>query len=126
MLEGSGEVSVPICPDPEQRPRQKACHIEGKESMTQYEVIPPGSVLYVYGSTLFGQATEEPTSMVRLTPVTGRTHQLRVHMRHIGHCIVGDALYSAPIRHNRLCLHALELKIKHPLSNEDMVFSTLT
>eukprot|EP01031_Cornospumella_fuschlensis_P029248 gene29248-35307_t len=123
-LEGSGVVNAPICPDVEVKPRQKVCYAEGKESTTRYEVILPGNPLFDYGSSLFGEFSEA-SSLVKLTPITGRTHQLRVHMRHIGHCIVGDALYGAPISHSRLCLHAMELKIKHPETKEDMVLSTL-
>ncbi len=54
---------------------------------------------------------------VALTPITGRSHQLRVHMQFLGHPIVGDTLYAAPDQQDlmpRLCLHAERLSFHHP------------
>ncbi|MEP7366946.1 MAG: RNA pseudouridine synthase, partial [Acidobacteriota bacterium] len=60
-------------------------------------------------------------TLLSLTPVTGRTNQLRIHCLHIGHPILGDVLYSgAPAP--RLCLHAESLAFHHPLSNERLHF----
>ena len=62
---------------------------------------------------------------VRLTPLTGRSHQLRVHMAHLGHPILGDPLYAtgAAAEFPRLMLHAETLRLRHPDSNVTMTFS---
>jgi 23S rRNA-/tRNA-specific pseudouridylate synthase len=59
----------------------------------------------------------QPVTRVALTPITGRSHQLRVHMQFLGHPIVGDTLYAAPDQQDlmpRLCLHAERLSFHHP------------
>lgn len=64
-----------------------------------------------------------PISIVELTPITGRTHQLRVHMAHIGHPILGDTLYGTPLDielSNRLELHARQIEFNHPITKEDI------
>lgn len=61
------------------------------------------------------------TTLVELSPLTGRTHQLRVHMAHIGHPILGDTLYASPLvrdSYPRLCLHCQSMTISHPHSKE--------
>ena len=61
------------------------------------------------------------TTRVDLEPVTGRSHQLRVHMMSIGHAIVGDPLYASAVvraQADRLLLHAAELKLRHPRTGE--------
>uniref|UniRef100_UPI000A54AEF2 pseudouridine synthase n=1 Tax=Leisingera sp. F5 TaxID=1813816 RepID=UPI000A54AEF2 len=67
---------------------------------------------------------EDGVTRVRLTPKTGRTHQLRVHMLSLGHPILGDPLYAsgAALEHPRLMLHSQELRIKHPDSGESLKF----
>jgi 23S rRNA (cytosine1962-C5)-methyltransferase len=62
-------------------------------------------------------------ALLELTPKTGRTHQLRVHMQHLGHPIVGDALYDAERPAPRLMLHAESLTVPHPGSGESVTFS---
>ena len=60
-------------------------------------------------------------SRVSLSPITGRAHQLRLHMQHIGHPILGDELHGTPIAREsaeRLCLHASQLQFRHPASDE--------
>lgn len=60
-------------------------------------------------------------TLVELTLETGRTHQIRVHLSHIGHCIVGDSLYGIPSNIiERQALHAYNLKFKKPMSNEEV------
>jgi 23S rRNA-/tRNA-specific pseudouridylate synthase len=64
-----------------------------------------------------------PISLVELTPITGRTHQLRVHMSHIGHPILGDTLYASPdimSMSSRLELHAREIHFVHPKTNQEI------
>ena len=60
-------------------------------------------------------------TLVALTPITGRTNQLRIHCLHIGHPIVGDTIYSGPPA-PRLCLHAESLSFLHPVTNESLHF----
>jgi tRNA pseudouridine32 synthase/23S rRNA pseudouridine746 synthase len=65
------------------------------------------------------------SSLVELVPLTGRTHQLRVHMLHIGHPMLGDTLYATGqdlAKSPRLLLHAHKLRIRHPSTNEVMNF----
>lgn len=109
--QASGSVDLPLIFDPPNRPKQKVCHETGKASFTNYEVI---------NST-------DKYSRVKLMPVTGRSHQLRVHMQAIGHPIVGDSLY-AQLEHNyieeRLHLHAFDISLLHPRTEEPVYFSS--
>jgi tRNA pseudouridine32 synthase/23S rRNA pseudouridine746 synthase len=69
------------------------------------------------------------TTRLELEPVTGRAHQLRVHLLAIGHPIVGDALYAPPhvqARSERLLLHATSLRFAHPVSGETLQFDSAT
>jgi tRNA pseudouridine32 synthase/23S rRNA pseudouridine746 synthase len=96
-----GEIDLPLGADWPNRPRQKVDAEHGKPSLTRYRVL---SVDEAAG-----------TSRVELEPVTGRSHQLRVHLQAIGHPIVGDAMYGGPAA-ARLLLHACELTLPHPLA----------
>ncbi len=78
MAETSGKIEEPLICDWPNRPRQMVDYQHGKPALTHWQVI----------------AREEQTTLVELTPVTGRSHQLRVHMMSIGHPIVGDPLYA--------------------------------
>ena len=78
-------------------PQKFRVGINGKPAQTEYEVL----------------GTNENYSLVELKPTTGRTHQLRVHLHHIGHPIVGDTLYEG-VTADRLYLHAQELEITLP------------
>lgn len=104
QLEGEGSVEVPLITDWENRPRQ-IVHFElGKSAKTLYQVLDYN--------------VEQDISRVLLTPITGRSHQLRVHMQYIGHPITGDKLYHPePTRSplQRLALHAWDLVFQHPL-----------
>uniref|UniRef100_K3WNU1 Pseudouridine synthase RsuA/RluA-like domain-containing protein n=1 Tax=Globisporangium ultimum (strain ATCC 200006 / CBS 805.95 / DAOM BR144) TaxID=431595 RepID=K3WNU1_GLOUD len=67
------------------------------------------------------------STLMQLKPVTGKTHQLRVHMQHLGHPILGDSLYSPErVRHKapRLCLHAAKLELLHPVTNQELTFES--
>lgn len=102
-----GSIDLPLRVDLDDRPRQMVCNTYGKSARTNYTVI---------------ERTNGKTR-VYFHPVTGRTHQLRVHSAHtLGlNCpIVGDDLYG--LRGKRLCLHAESLTIKHPKSGEMMTF----
>ena len=98
-----GEIALPLIADWPNRPLQKVDVEHGKPSQTRYRVV----------------ATESDRSRVELEPVTGRAHQLRVHLLAIGHPIVGDALYAPPAvlaGTDRLLLHAASLRFAHPAS----------
>ncbi len=97
-----GEIDLPIGSDWPNRPKQKVNLVEGKPSLTQYRLL--------------SVSAERGTSRVSLEPVTGRTHQLRVHLAAIGHPILGDPLYGDVSKSPRLLLHASNLGFKHPIS----------
>jgi tRNA pseudouridine32 synthase/23S rRNA pseudouridine746 synthase len=96
-----GEVDLPIVCDWERRPRQKICHEHGRSALTRFEVLER-----------LGDRTR-----VLLKPVTGRSHQLRIHMRELGHPILGCDMYAhdtALAMADRLMLHATTLEFTHP------------
>ena len=102
-----GQVDLPLIADWPNRPRQKVDFELGKPSLTHYRVL--------------SQDRSLGHSRVALEPVTGRSHQLRVHMLSIGHPILGDALYAPPAAREaapRLMLHAEFLQLRHPRSGE--------
>jgi tRNA pseudouridine32 synthase/23S rRNA pseudouridine746 synthase len=108
-----GEIDLPLLVDWPNRPRQIVDHGRGKPSLTRWWREGPGPLA--------------GTTRLRLEPVTGRSHQLRVHLLAIGHPIVGDALYApaevagaAP----RLLLHAAELALAHPATGEPVAWSS--
>jgi tRNA pseudouridine32 synthase/23S rRNA pseudouridine746 synthase len=101
----AGEVDLPIVCDWERRPLQKICHEHGRSAYTRFEVLER-----------FGDR-----SRVLLKPVTGRSHQLRIHMRELGHPILGCDMYAHEIAlgmADRLMLHATTLEFTHPSSGE--------
>lgn len=100
-----GEIDLPLSAYWPQRPRQRVDGSHGKPSLTRYRVLSVDP--------------QQHRTRLSLEPVTGRTHQLRVHLLAIGHRIVGDTLYGAP-HHDRLLLHASELTLEHPVSGQTM------
>ena len=111
LVQPTGSVDLPLTCDWPNRPKQMVCHESGKPSLTHFEVLD----------------YEAAATRVKLTPITGRSHQLRVHMLSLGHVILGDRLYAkddALAAANRLQLHAEMLQIAHPRSEEMMTFST--
>ena len=107
----SGEIDLPLSADWPRRPRQKVDPLAGKPSLTRYQVL-----------------SHDPTtkrSRLLLVPLTGRTHQLRVHLLAIGHPIIGDALYGSTeltAANTRLMLHAEVLAFAHPESAQPLRF----
>ena len=95
-----GTVDAPIAVDWPNRPRQRIDREGGREAITDWRVL----------------RAADAESRVRLTPRTGRSHQLRVHMQSLGHPILGDPFYAeGPAReHPRLMLHAESLRVRHP------------
>lgn len=101
----SGEIDLPIAPDWGNRPLQKICAERGKSALTRYTVL----------------ARETDRTRLLLTPVTGRSHQLRIHMRELGHPILGCDMYAHETALNmapRLLLHASTLGFTHPTNGE--------
>lgn len=66
------------------------------------------------------------TTRLLLTPETGRSHQIRLHLASIGHSILGDVFYGDVNSHERLCLHAKSLRLAHPITEESMMFEAET
>ena len=102
-----GDVELPLICDWPNRPKQKVCFEEGKKAHTRFQVRQTWPT--------------DDCSLLELTPITGRSHQLRVHCQELGHPILGDNLYNGGVtqtRSRRLLLHAAELKFEHPLTGE--------
>ena len=100
-----GEIDLPLITDWPRRPRQKVDLETGKPSLTRFRVLQRMA----------------DRSRVSLEPITGRSHQLRVHLMALGHPIVGDDLYGPPggrALAGRLMLHACDVMLPHPVSGE--------
>ena len=103
-----GEIELPLRVDLENRPYQMVCYEHGKPAHTKYEVIE----------------VRKGKTLVHFYPITGRTHQLRVHASHkkgLNTPILGDILYGK--RDERLYLHAEKISFLHPIENKEMSFS---
>ena len=106
-----GLINLPILVDWPNRPRRMIDHEQGKPSTTRWRVL--------------SHHAATATTRVELEPITGRSHQLRVHLLALGHPILGDALYGHPrvqALSDRLLLHACVLELAHPVSGEPMRF----
>lgn len=106
------QVALPIICDWPNRPKQKICYEHGKKALTYVERLQYDAI--------------NNTSRVKLTPVTGRSHQLRIHMAEIGHPILGDDMYAhadAFHSHTRMCLHSTQLSFTHPFTHEALDFT---
>ena len=100
-----GDINLPIAADWERRPLRVVDALQGKPSHTRWRIL--------------GHDAAGCTTRVELAPITGRTHQLRVHLAALGHPILGDALYAdaaTAARTPRLLLHATRLAFAHPAS----------
>ncbi|MCX7177098.1 MAG: pseudouridine synthase [Proteobacteria bacterium] len=99
----TGEIELPISVDLTNRPKQKVDHAMGRPSLTRYRVLDIGTSCAV--------------SRIELEPITGRSHQLRVHMEAMGHPILGDDFYGTPAscaKAERLMLHACQIELGNP------------
>lgn len=108
----TGSVDLPLICDWPNRPKQMVDHDNGKPSLTHFKVLE----------------YEQNATRVELTPITGRSHQLRVHMLSLGHPILGDKLYAHPeafAMAPRLQLHAEMLTLAHPASGETLIFEAV-
>ncbi len=116
---GWNTIDLPLAVDWINRPRSKVCQTSGKPSLTRWRLAEPTCPAHNQ-SAHTGNGTR-----VELEPLTGRTHQLRVHLQALGHPILGDALYASPAQQalaSRLLLHAETLALLHPLSAETLRF----
>ncbi|GAB3336337.1 RluA family pseudouridine synthase [Marilutibacter aestuarii] len=105
----AGEIDLPLACDWPNRPRQMVDRVHGKPALTRWRVL---------GRDVAGAWTR-----LALEPVTGRSHQLRLHLASIGHPIVGDAMYGASPA-ARVCLHATRLSFPHPVGGASMAFES--
>ena len=108
-----GSIDLPIAADWERRPLRVIDANAGKASLTHWRVLAHDAAA--------------DNSRIALEPVTGRTHQLRVHLAAVGHAILGDALYADPAvcaRSPRLLLHATWLAFEHPGTGQWMEFAS--
>lgn len=113
-----GQISLPLSPDYDERPRQKVDKRQGKEAITDYEI---------------SAINADGTADIIFRPITGRTHQLRVHSAHhlgLGRPILGDMLYggqskTTPATPERLNLHAYSITLSHPLNGAEITIESL-
>lgn len=111
VQQDSGEINLPLICDWPNRPKQMVDHEQGKKALTHWRVLERNT-----------QSTR-----LELKPVTGRSHQLRVHMLSMQHPILGDSLYAhdqALKMSNRLNLHAMFLSFRHPVSEQTLYFES--
>jgi len=107
LTDDEGCIDDPIAKDKANFPLQKICYETGKTALTHYEVV---------------ERLQQPfATRVTFKPVSGRTHQLRIHSREIGHPILGCDLYAtdeAFYMAKRLMLHATTIEFDHPVTDE--------
>ena len=114
VLEGlleaeAGAVDLPLIVDWPNRPKQQVDHERGKPALTRWRVL--------------ARDVQVQRTRVALEPVTGRSHQLRLHMASLGHPIVGDVLYGATLA-QRVYLHACALAFSHPVTGAALAFES--
>jgi tRNA pseudouridine32 synthase / 23S rRNA pseudouridine746 synthase len=106
-------IDLPLTPDWPNRPRRIVDLAHGKPSQTRWKVLA-----YDCGAD---------ATRLELEPITGRSHQLRVHLQSLGHPILGDTLYAPPVvqaKSARLLLHASALQVEHPSTGEPLSWSS--
>ncbi|MEO0635352.1 MAG: RluA family pseudouridine synthase [Pseudomonadota bacterium] len=102
----AGTIDLPLRCDWPNRPKQMVCFEHGRRSITHWRVLDRSG----------------GTTRLELKPVTGRSHQLRVHLMACGHPILGDSFYGTP--GERLCLHSSTLSIRHPADGSHVTFTS--
>jgi len=109
VAEPTGTVDLPLIVDWENRPRQIVDHENGRQAITDWQVIEH----------------DGDTTRLALMPKTGRSHQLRVHMLAIGHPIIGDPFYASgpAVDAPRMMLHSHKLRLRHPEGGQGMCFT---
>ena len=112
-FEDFAEINVPVRYDEAHPPLHIADESNSKSAQSYYQIIEN---FYIQ---------DVPVSRIVLKPITGRSHQLRVHTQYIGHPIIGDTLYATAqgqLLSERLCLHAAELSFVHPVTGQTLNF----
>ena len=112
-LGGEGTIEVPVVYDPSRPPLHIADPAHNKPAITHWQAIEHFNI------------QGQPVTRVKLIPITGRSHQLRVHMQYLGHPIIGDTLYATLEQQqlsSRLCLHAERLSFYHPQTEQLVEF----
>ena len=107
LVEQHGDIELPIAKDSDNFPLMKICQQTGKPAHSQYQVIE--------------RHQQRLSTRVTFTPITGRTHQLRIHSLQIGHPILGCDLYRneySQAMSDRLMLHATSLSFTHPVTEQ--------
>jgi len=110
-VQTTGTIDQPLITDWINRPKQKIDYNNGKPSQTKYRMV---------------SSDNNNNSLILLQPITGRSHQLRVHMSSLGHAILGDDLYGTAQTRNaskRLLLHAQKISFIHPLTNHPITIN---
>ena len=110
VADQSGVIDIPMRGDPDNRPLQIVDYEHGKRAQTNWQLLDTQQL-----------ESGEKVSRLKLIPVTGRTHQLRLHCAMLGHPIIGDRLYNADVQLDaakRMMLHARKLHLKHPVTDE--------
>ena len=102
VISDHGDIEIPLICDWPNRPKQKICWLDGKSAHTQFIVL----------------SRDSDSSLLALHPLTGRSHQLRVHCLAMGHPIRGDAFYCPNPLPPRLLLHAERIQFQHPHSEK--------
>lgn len=108
MARDTGRIDLPIAKFSLQRPLRHTAP-DGQEAITEWQVM---------------HRRKDNTTRVRLTPLTGRSHQLRLHLKDIGHPILGDPFYGDETRAPRLLLHAETLTLPHPATGASTIYVT--
>ena len=146
--EAWGVIDLPIALDWPQRPLRHIDAVHGQPSVTRWQLAPESGLTAACGTGAAPDTSDttdttettdttdavavtfdrtSPSTRLLLEPVTGRSHQLRVHLAALGHAILGDALYAAPgvqSRAPRLLLHASRLTLAHPVTGVTMRFDS--
>jgi len=119
-------IELPLALDWPRRPMSRVDLEHGKPSTTLWRVLPcPDDT-----GTGTSAVTNTVTTRVELQALTGRSHQLRLHLQALGHPIVGDSLYGNPVpdaasaQASRLLLHASQLAFRHPVSGQAMMLTS--
>jgi len=112
--EDTGELHLPLAADPDRPPRHRVDPVHGKRAATRWRLLEVTT------------DAAAPTSLVAVEPLTGRSHQIRVHLAWLGCPIVGDRLYGPPGRPTTgsLALHAAALELPHPASGRRLALAT--
>jgi tRNA pseudouridine32 synthase/23S rRNA pseudouridine746 synthase len=121
-----GLIDLPIALDWPNRPLRVIDVEHGKPSSTRWRIVEPDPRWQAFSTTSTTSAAP-PCTRLELEPLTGRSHQLRVHLKALGHPILGDRLYADSVQAEcttRLMLHAWQLELIHPVTHTLLHFKS--